>query len=282
MRYSLLSRFRGAVLGAAVARIWENSKLLPQWETLAVFAAENLIQKGQLDLEEWKNAYKQAVNSTSIKEKEREWAGAAYAILPVILFFHEDDKKMLSMLEQTLGVWEYASCVRDWIICLAVALAQALQEKLNPASFIPEISTYFQENSQVSMQLLQVQTWLEEGLCLEAIKEWAQHSEDSAQYTSIALALYCFLSTPEDMRVSVMRAARIGKEPSITVALTGAISGAYNSIYGIPVAWRSQLRHLNTNKAVAEIIQLGERLFAAWCGAYDISAITTLSVTCPR
>lgn len=280
MRYSLLSRFRGAVLGAAVAKIWGKNKLLPQWETLAVFAAENLIQKGQLDLEEWKNAYRQAVNSTSIKEKE--WIGTAYATLPVILFFHEDEQKLLSMLEQTLEVWEYASCERKWMICLATALAQALQEKLNPANFIPEISAYFQEDSQVSKQLLQLQTWLEEGLCLEAIKEWAQHSQDSAQYTSIALALYCFLSTPEDMRVSVMRATRIASNPSITAALTGAISGAYNSICGIPVAWRSQLRHLNANKAAPEILQLGERLFAAWCGVYDTSAITTLSVTCPR
>ncbi len=333
MRYSLLSRFRGAVLGAAVGEVWgrherTSSSLqwpsfqtgagqkpekdfgppAPEWGTLAAFAAESLIQKGQLDLEDWKKACRQAVNSSSIEE--REWAGAAIATLPVVLFFHEDDAKLLSMLEQALGEWEHASFVRDGTIGLAVSIAQALKEKLNPASLIPQIAAYFQERSGVSdtrnaafaKQLLQVQTWLEEGLCLEAIAARARHPEESAQCTPIALALYCFLRTPEDLRLSVMRAARIGIEPSVTAALTGAISGAYNSTCGIPVGWRSQLLYPNASvesnlsfspvKAVAEVLQLGDRLFAAWCGAGDataasldasgLRAIAAVSVTPPR
>ncbi|NEP59135.1 MAG: ADP-ribosylglycohydrolase family protein, partial [Symploca sp. SIO2G7] len=66
----------------------------------------------------------------------------------------------------------------------------------------------------------------------------------------------------------VNRAVRTCHQPQITAALTGALSGAYNSIIDIPVSWRLAAQRIKTSW---ENWQLAESLFAVWLGVYQPS-----------
>ena len=67
MRYSLCSRFRGTLLGAAVGKmLWttgvtekrgkgENKNTLSSGERIAVLSMQSLIRQGRFDLEDWRN-----------------------------------------------------------------------------------------------------------------------------------------------------------------------------------------------------------------------------------
>ncbi len=54
---------------------------------------------------------------------------------------------------------------------------------------------------------------------------------------TVASAFYCFLRTPGDFATSVVTAVMGGYDTDTTAAVTGALSGAFNGIQGIPERW---------------------------------------------
>lgn len=241
---------------------------------LAVAGAENLIQGGALDLHQWRARWE------TLPPELFTGTEAVVATLPVALFFHENEIKRNAQLQQAIA--SVANQSRDGVLAVGFALTQAMKEKLNAATLIPQIIIYLEDMSAGELdraflsQLGQVQTLLEQNAGLEMAKLLlVRHQEPKPNTAPIALALYCFLSTLEDWRLSVIRAARIGKAPQMTCAITGALSGAYNSTAGLPLAWRmesnqSQIDSLSRlwGIGVTEILQLAARLVAAWSGVY--------------
>lgn len=274
MRYTIESRFQGAFLGAAVGemlgifitgRSWHHleplpvrwdldigqlDQFLPGWGSHAVDGCKSLIARGRVD-------------------GNRVVGNEATAItLPVALFFHEDAAKLRRRLNQLAAS---SKETRDEIMAIAYCLLQIAREKLDPSTIVPQIITYIQSDGALAEELAQVQTLLEMGASLE--------TASSLLSNSIGLALYCFASTPEDFRLSVMRALRIATiRPQLVAALTGAMSGTYNSLTGIPVSWRMAMARpeIARNFLVpcwsvtsgSEIVQLATNLFAAWSGVY--------------
>ena len=318
MRYSLLSRFQGAMLGAAVGEVLSagcqgrsRAQLQQLWlgvggrglsldspgrgsqapglGRLAVAGAESLIECGVLNVSNWGG-------SEDLSGASRTGAGAAAAIcLPVALFYHENEEKLLSQLQ---GAGLGLHCPRaaiSGVLAVGCALAMALKEKLDPQTLIPQTIACLEDagavNPATAELLVRVESLLERGAGLEmALEELGRREPavraaanggaggSSPESSAIALAFYCFLSTPEDMRLSVVRAVRAGFDPILTGTVTGALSGAYNSTAGMPVGWRrllsqptgtSPLRELWGVAGAAEILQLAERLLAAWCGVYQ-------------
>lgn len=338
MRYSLLSRFRGALLGAAIGEIWgaygeswqlgvkQPSALPSSWGRLVVRGTEGLIRQGKLDLADWGEptkrtrsfptengkAYEEAnfpgyaspnTEETYAKYDQNSAPGSGIvATVPVALFFHEDEAKLRQNLHQVADVWQDDSVLKDGTLAVGYAIALALKERLDPATLIPETLNYLDVETPLVQQLRQVQTLLEEGAGLETTLATLMppHSEPRPN-AAIALAFYCFLSTLEDLRLSVVRAARC-PQSQITSALAGALSGAYNSIAGIPVGWRLALgKEKGDNSALAtlwgvhsetELLRLAARLLAAWSGVYDaekflidtslVSAVAAPKVIKPR
>lgn len=284
MRYTIESRFQGAFLGAAVGdmlgtfitgRSWDQlrlglnwwdsdidgrpirpspmegelDQLSPGWGSQAVGGCKSLIARGRV-------------------EENSEGNEATAIALPIALFFHEDAAKLRRSLNQLAAS---SKETRDGILAMGYCLLQIAQEKLDPGSIIPQIITYIQSDGDRASELGQVQTLLETGASLE--------TACSLLSNNISLALYCFLSTPEDFRLSVMRALRIARvQPQLVAALTGAMSGTYNSLAGIPVSWRIAMTRPKTAEKFlnpcwgvtsgAEIVQLATNLFAAWSGVY--------------
>jgi len=276
MRYTIESRFQGAFLGAAVGEMLSNFYTGRSWHQFVGLHWWDLppIEGGQLDqlLPGWGSQAVDGCKSLIARgrvEGNRVLDNEATAItLPVALFFHEDAAKLRQRIDRLAASNQET---RDGSLAIGYCLLQIAQEKLDPSRIVPQIIAYLQSGLDIASELAQVQTLLEMGATLE--------TASSRISNSIALALYCFASTPEDFRLSIMRALRIARvQPQLVAALTGAMSGAYNSLAGIPVSWRlAMTRPLVAEKfllpcwgvtSAAEIVQLATNLFAAWSGAY--------------
>ena len=271
---------------------------------LAVACAQSLIRCGGLDLKDWRDTWEAFAQSELDNSPNTEAeiilypCETAVAALPTVMFFHENKAKLREKLMLATEVWhnQSASECQTGVLAVGYAIARSLKERLDPATAIPQTITYLATDNALTELLSQVQILLEQGadldkatthLCKSAIALQERHDEieKKSQTNSIvkpenfipmAIAFYCFLSTPEDLRLSVFRAARCGIAAPLTCSLTGALSGAYNGVAAIPVEWRS--RHsaaegrqpsvwLTGNDAKIE--KLANNLFAVWTGVYS-------------
>ncbi len=312
MRYSVLNRFRGVLLGSFLGEILGSgstqgqvlggaasiapkqgdahlSPSLSDWSQIAACGTESLIRRGQLDLDDWVLHSGITQSSLLLLKNTASSSEAAVATLPMALFFHDDPVKLRQHLLKAAAVWQQNSEASEGVLAVAFAIALALTEKLDSTTLIPRTLTYLgKAQTPLVQQLEQVQTLLDQGAGLDTTliqlrRERSRRSDLlELSYTSIALAFYCFLHTPEDFRLSVTRATRTGYQPQITAALTGALSGAYNSIIGIPVGWRLAANRISTG---SQRLQLADHLLAVWSGVYDVSATEQLqqaAVAAPR
>lgn len=301
MRYSLSSRFRGTLLGAAIGEISAAPKRAaypdatkPQTQVqlldcgvaqhklpvvvpggrLAVLGAESLIRLGRFDLNDWRNACgKDSLLRMLVASSEKNainCLSTIIATLPIALFYHENEIKLRQNLQLVLP-GEDKAVNRDGALAVGYAINQSLNEKLNAATLIPQIITFLGEpETQIAQHLSQVQTLLTQRASLaRAVNDLSR----DVSSTPIALAFYCFLSTLEDFRLSVMRAALTRYQPQITSAIAAALSGAYNSTSGIPLNWRLVSRDANLAAwgTEAEILQISDSLIAVWSGVYSLA-----------
>ncbi|MBD2122951.1 ADP-ribosylglycohydrolase family protein [Trichocoleus sp. FACHB-262] len=340
MRYSLLSQFQGVLVGAAIGELlgvaWathlsqpDQSELAqpqlflghperqaqqllaseplslsaPAWGRLTVLGARSLVERGELDLADWQQRFQSDVELGHPEGLGAE--GLAIASLPIALFFHEDETKLYRKLSQ---LYQCASLPPSSVLSSAVlanfvlslAIAQALQNQLQPQELIPQIINALtrleaqsadpiadSETIAVLMQqLAQVQTLIQQNASLEmARSQLCQPLQDTAlpnaQFISpMMAALYCCLATPQDWHLAVLRSLQMKISPQLVATLTGALAGAYNSLAGIPVGWRLALdrQHsgISTLKSIwqvveseAEVIELATHLLATWSGTYD-------------
>ena len=316
MRYSLLSRFRGTLLGAAIAAQSRTSDRSPSaalksvqmrkpegqtgepqpdkawWIRQPLASAESLIRCGGLELSDWRDSLEDGGTGKPAILLHRSYAlgagsananAAALAILPVILYYHEQERLLPEKIEQAASVWPELGEFTDGMLYLGYAISQFLQEKPDRVEEFPKtlmdilLSGASNKARNADGQTLPLDKI--EKLCQKDVSLRTATNEltagNSAEMASIALAFYCFLSTREDFRISVLRAARTDKDTLLTCVLTGALSGAYNGTAGIPVAWqiRGSAPVEPLEEPAEDMVNMGDRLFAAWSGAYDIENI---------
>ncbi|WP_250126136.1 ADP-ribosylglycohydrolase family protein [Chroococcidiopsis sp. CCMEE 29] len=306
MRYSLGSRFRGTLLGAAIGEKIEKAssfrqRLSSQEQPLAqsleqqnlpvssesqlvrltIQGTKSLIRQGKFNLNDWQDAL--ATNSGSVfqtspseqKVINEISTTAIITTLPIALFYHENEIKLRQNLQLALGaVGQDDPESWDGALAVGYAIAQSLKEKLYLADLIPQIISFLGESQTHTRQKLKhVKTLLEQNVGLEQAA--TELSQDVQPSSAIALAFYCFLSTLEDFRLSTIRAACKSVQPRLTSAITGALSGAYNSTSGIPASVRLELFRTDTQlagsgmTAETEMLELSDSLVAVWSGVYD-------------
>jgi ADP-ribosylglycohydrolase len=277
---------------------------------LAVACAQSLIRGRGLDLKDWRDTWEAFANSEIYHPRSSEFQSllnpseAAVAALPSAMFFHENKAKLREKIMLAIEVWPNEN-KPEWetaILAVGYAIARTLKDKLDPATAIEQTIAYLKTDNALTELLLQVQILLQRGadletatthLCKSATEVRERQGEgekklptesivNPANLIPIALAFYCFLNTPEDLRLSVLRAARCGIAGQLTCALTGALSGAYNGAAAIPVEWRqvSSARvepgplvcgrepSLWGTGSDAKIVELANNLFAVWAGVY--------------
>lgn len=221
--------------------------------------------------------------------------------LPMALLFHDNLKPLENFLlkrEESSQSWETTSIINEGVLAIASAIAQLFTAKIEPAQLIPQILPKLSHETALAVQLEQVQLLLEQNASLEMVVphliqtakinrkqgKWISSEKISAQWIATALAFYCFLSTPSDYRLTVGRCIQTGYQPEVTSAISGALSGAYQGLIGIPVHWRLILKSqvdpavtssLAQNATVGsrdwekELLQLANQLLAVWSGVYN-------------
>ncbi|MDF5712820.1 MAG: ADP-ribosylglycohydrolase family protein [Rhizonema sp. NSF051] len=275
MRYSLSSRFKGTIIGTLLGEIILNRDsnlpflLLPHVQKI-MEGAESLIELGRFDFDDWlKRQQQKCLNSNTSDDILLE---AILNTIPVILFFHENTTKLRQNLQQVVDILPNNLVVQDGILAIGYAIAMSLTEKLTPHTLIPETVAFLGETpSNLPQQLLKVNDLLTQGAGLEKVQ--AEFSKEEELSHVIPIAFYCFLSTLEDFRLSLLRSHQI-KSRSLTLSMiTGALSGAYNSTGGIPVTWQillSQTELLDSRvNNFSLLLNLADMLLAVWSGVYN-------------
>lgn len=278
MHYSLLNRFQGTLLGAALGEIlgtygqtsisgrqgrWtvEPSVAPAGWGRVAVDFAHCLLEGKDSDLP----AAIRPAGAT----------GLATAALPIALFFHEDPEKLCDRLSKMVTRWGGDAEMAGGVLAVGHAIALALQERLHPADLIPQLLSDLDlptRNPHLASQLLQVQAGVEQRIGLSQAK----------LQSDLSIAFYCFLSTPEDYSLTVRRCVNGklngGRLDGSAVAVAGALSGVYNSRTGIPLDWRRSLNHSTRDSplvrlwnldSAADLDCLAAQLLAVWSGMYQ-------------
>lgn len=288
MQYALLNRFQGAFLGAIVGEAIacqaspDGGRYTPtvaapprlQFERFLRFYANTLVDPARPESPD------HPILQTSLRTAE-----AAIALLPVFLFFHENSLKLQQNLLEVLSVWQHASVNQTELLVVGSVIAQTLLEVLDPATLTDSLL-----DTPSLQPLQQAQTLLGQSVGLKEAVKSIVSCQTPATDPAIALALYCFLSTPGEFRLSVLRAAQTGYHVPIVCALTGALSGAYNSTCGIPIEWRLALQQWisTTGETVTQtdLLQLATRLLGEWSGIYDNRRVledpSTLVVAAPQ
>ncbi|HEY9906148.1 MAG TPA: ADP-ribosylglycohydrolase family protein [Thermosynechococcaceae cyanobacterium] len=296
MRYSLLSRFQGALVGmelgealegsckegrstsiaSPVARTslstWPPRRLSCSeqqgWGKVAVAIGENILQSDGRSLHLEPLA---SVPTTAATE-----AGLILASLPIVLFLHDDEMRLRQVLSRMLNSGNLGGA-----LAISFAIAQALRENLEPLKLIPQAIAFLELLSSVPaypglvQQLAQVQTALEQNISLHSIVTDLEPGSPADR--AVALAFYCFLSSPEDLRLSLLRSTQVAPTQSLS-ALTGAMSGAYNSTSSLPLTWRDQGEVQADSMALH---QLGARLWTLWAGALSSDLANTVAIAAP-
>ncbi|OCQ92960.1 hypothetical protein BCD64_09530 [Nostoc sp. MBR 210] len=276
MRYSLFSRFRGTILGALLgANLAKSGDKSPQAVSdigkLMLLGTESLVKLGKLDLDDWKQRQQEELPSFHLNNNAT--SEIILAALPVALFFHDNLLKLRNNLLHTYQLWGEDPVVRDGILALGYAIALSLTEKLDSQTLIAQITSFIGETStSLPKKLLQVNDLLSKHAGLETAK--AELNTKDKTSSAIALAFYCFLSTPEDFRLTVLRANRLLPSPIIG-AIAGALSGTYNSTAGIPTQWRVLYLSADNSTGILvnypQMLELTDALLAVWSGVYNLS-----------
>ncbi|MDF5725575.1 MAG: ADP-ribosylglycohydrolase family protein [Rhizonema sp. PD37] len=275
MRYSLSSRFKGTIIGTILGELVPNRdhnlpNLKLQHVRKIIEGAESLIELGRFDFNDWlKRQQQECLNSNTSDDILLE---AVLNAIPVILFFHDNTTKLRQNLQQVVEILPNSLGLQDGILAIGYAIAKSLTEKLNPHTLIPETVAFLGEtSSNLPQQLLKVNDLISQGAGLEKVQ--AEFSKEEELSYVIPTAFYCFLSTLEDFRLSLLRSHQI-KSRSLTLSMiTGALSGSYNSTGGIPVTWQillSQTELLDSRvNNFSLLLNLADMLLAVWSGVYN-------------
>lgn len=231
---------------------------------------------GTFDLDDW--LQRQQRESPNLDACKGVSPNMILATLPVTLFFHDNTIKLRQNLLHAVKIWHDDPVVRDGTLAVSYALAQSLTEKLNPATLISQTISFLGETTtSLPQNLLKVNVLLEHGASLERVQ--AELSREEKLSNAVAMAFYCFLGTLEDYRLSVLRATRNGLYPKATSAITGALSGSYNSTIGIPVNWLCLQKQANSAASgltsFFEMVKLADALMCVWSGVYDLALNST-------
>jgi hypothetical protein len=215
----------------------------------------------------------------------------------VALFFHDDLLLQQQHLRQTVQTWGGTPDMADWVTVFGYAIAQAMKEHLEPSRFIAHLlSDWRRGDPDLQPRSPQIQPSLE--LLRDLVDQGAASrmailaldKQLPQEKKTIALALYCFLGTPDSWHLAVRHAAHLFPAHPVVCALTGCLSGGYNSSSGLPLAWKvACLQAAATPSAPPPLPikgrELATRLLASWSGVFDASrylAANTLSVASPQ
>jgi ADP-ribosylglycohydrolase len=267
MRHSLVSRFRGTLIGTLLSQNQANEE--KNTCDAVVASCESLIALGRFDFEDWSVRQQSELIKQSF---DQVLETAILATLPLALFFHENPVKLRHYLLDITRIWGDDLIVRDSTLAVSFAVTRSLTEQLTPTALIPQLVSFIGETTtELPQKLLKVNDLLEQRASLQQVKSEFNNYETKTNL--VAIGFYCFLATLEDFRLSILLAHQNGIYSPLVSGIAGALSGAYNSAVGIPISWQllySRLKSPTTGlNSFREMVRLADGLFATWSGLYN-------------
>ncbi len=275
MNHLLSSRFQGALIGGNTVylssyQIAPNQLIIDTTPALTSGIA-SLIYHDRFIAQDW-------AKNISIDTSNPEQS--IVAMLPLMLFFHDDRVKLREILINVSHAWQL-----DWETCssaiaIGYIISRSLTESFDPKTIIPQLLDEMNNLHPLLFQSLStIAQLLEQPSSLHQITQPLNTLHPMIEST--ILAIYCTLSTPEDFSLATRRAYHTKNRSLLTCALTGILAGAQNSLTGIPLNG-----YLATQDRV-EWLSAAENLLNAWAGVYhnyssQSTAIYPLSVASPR
>ncbi len=204
--------------------------------------------------------------------------GTAMRVSPIGLFYHQDIPKLIEIARQSSIITHnhWASTASAIIVARSVAYLLNHTD-LEIDDFLTKIaaSVDHDEFEDFAPNLLKLKEFLKmdkEAALFElgglGIKPpWPNPAAETgrgfiapyAMSTTLS-ALYCFLLSPRDFKESVIEAVISGGDTDTIGAITGAISGAYNGVDGIPSNWIKSLINVDYIKKLAiELFQVTQK-----------------------
>ncbi len=257
MKHLLLTRFQGALIGGNLIYL-DRQQIAPNQLIIDVSSAiatgvNSLIDRGKFEPLDWS----QHVLADPVNPEQ-----AIVAMLPLMLFFHDDRIRMREILVAVSHSWQL-----DWETCssavaIGYIISRSLTESLHPKTILSQL---LDETIVLHPLILQELSTLDRlGDRPSSLHQVAQRftANPHPMMTPTVLAIYCFLSTPEDFSLATRRAYQIDLSP-LTCALTGILAGAHNSITGIPLNG-----YLATQER-SQWLSLASNLLNTWAGVYQ-------------
>jgi ADP-ribosylglycohydrolase len=280
MKHLLLNRFQGALIGANLIYI-DRQRLIPnqlitEITPSLITGISYLIRPDRFDTNKWtKNIF------SDIPSPDR----AMVAMLPLMLFFHNDRVKLRDVLIDVSHIWQLDWETYSSAVAIGYIISRSLTESFSARAIIPQL---LDEMSNIHPLLFQelstIDRLLNDSSSLRAIIQQNATISDPI-IAATAIAIYCFLSTPEDFSLAIRRANRVGDRSLLTCALTGILAGTQNSLAGIPLNG-----YMATQDRFGWLLA-AENLLNAWAGVYYqqnssspmavLPAISTPMVACP-
>ena len=257
MKHLLLARFQGALIGGNIIYIdryqISPNQLIIDTTPALIAGITSLIHHHRFDPQDWAKNIQQDISSPD---------RAIIAMLPLMLFFHDDRVKLRATLIDVSHSWEL-----DWETCssavaIGYIISRSLTESFNPRTIISQLlDETINLHPDLYQSLNAIDRLLAQAHSLHQVTEKLTVSPHPI-ITPTVLAIYCFLSTPADFGLATRRANRIEYEHQLTCALTGILSGADNSLMGIPL--NGDLATQERDRWLLE----AENLLSAWAGVY--------------
>ncbi len=273
MKHLLLTRLQGALIGANTIYIDRQqispNQLLLDTNLALMDGISSLTRHGKYQPQDWtQNIF------TDIPNPER----AMVAMLPLILFFHDDRVKLREILVNVSRSWQL-----DWETCssavaIGYIISRSLTESFNSRTIVAQL---LDEMPNLHPRVFQELSTIERSSDRSSLHQVAQRLAIDSHpiITPTVLAIYCFLSTPEDFSLATRRAYHSQPQSQLTCALTGMLAGAHNSLTGIP------LNGYIATQEKEQWLSAAKSLLAAWAGVYHVPSVNfahPLAVASPR
>lgn len=277
MKHLLSTRFQGALIGGNLIYLTPHqispNRLMQDSELALTNGLNSLIHHGKFVDRDWEQ-------NIFIDRPTAE--RAIVAMLPLMLFFHDDRVKLRELLINVSHSWEL-----DWETCssavaIGYIISRSLTESFNSSTIVAQL---LDEAINLHPLLFQSLGTIDRQLSQFASLHQVTHRSPPIPHPIVSatvLAIYCLLCAPEDLSLALRLAYQIEDRSQLICALTGILAGTHNSSAGIPL--NGYLATQNRE----QWLRAADNLLATWAGVDRLSSFShqygnaPLSVAAPQ
>lgn len=184
--------------------------------------------------------------------------GSAMRVAPVGALYHDDPDSLREVAYMSSQITHSHELGKEGAALQAYAVALALSMRCDSSfdaeEFLSKLAN-FVRHTVYRERLAKAKRLLNMGDTAAIVGELGHGVE---AFNSVPTAIYCFASHAGSFKDAVLFAVGLGGDTDTIAAMTGAISGAYLGIEGIPEGWCSRLE----NRTYIE--ELAGKLYEVW------------------